>query len=75
METGLAFNDVYLEPPVSDEGSDTMMDLLADDEDVEYVVTEKEKQNVLAKIIKTFTATSTKKRSVSCINALWQTSH
>jgi len=35
METGLAFNDVYLEPPVSDEGSDTMMDLLADDEDVE----------------------------------------
>ena len=61
METGLAFNDVYLESPVSDEGSDTMMDLLADDEDVEYVVTEKEKQNVLAKIIKTFTATLNEK--------------
>jgi RNA polymerase sigma-32 factor len=61
METGLAFNDVYLESPVSDEGSDTMMDLLADDEDVEYVVTEKEKQNVLAKIIKTVTATLNEK--------------
>ena len=53
-----------------------MMDLLADDEDVEYVVTEKEKQNVLAKIIKTVTATLNEKRGVCfCINALWQTSH
>jgi RNA polymerase sigma-32 factor len=70
METRLAFNDVYLESPVSDEGSETLIDMLADDEDVEYVVTEKEKQVVLAERIKIFKATLNEKETCVLLDRL-----
>ena len=44
MQTRLAYNDVYLDAPLNDEGVDTMMDMLATDEDVEDIVSEKETQ-------------------------------
>lgn len=63
MDARLTWNDVYLNSPANDDGSETLMDMLADDEDVEYVVMEKEKQYVLAKRIKEFTATLNKKEA------------
>ena len=42
MQTRLAYNDVYLDAPLNDRGVDTMMDMLATDEDVEDIVSEKE---------------------------------
>jgi len=57
MQARLTYNDVYLDSPVNDDGVDTMMDLLATDEDVEYVVSEKETQNILAEKIKAFKTT------------------
>lgn len=70
MEVRLAWNDVHLDSPVNDEGADTMMDLLADDEDVEYVVTEKEKQKVLAERIKTFKTTLNEKETCVLLDRL-----
>lgn len=63
MDARLTLNDVYLSSPVNDDGAETLMDMLADDEDVEYVIIEKEKQYVLAKRIKEFTATLNKKEA------------
>jgi RNA polymerase sigma-32 factor len=57
MDARLTLNDVFLNAPVNEEGAETLMDMLADEEDVEYVIMEKEKQTVLATRIKEFTAT------------------
>ena len=61
MQTRLAYNDVYLDAPLNDEGVDTMMDMLATDEDVEDIVSEKEEQNVLAEKIREFKTTLNEK--------------
>ena len=61
MQTRLAYNDVYLDAPLNDEGVDTMMDMLATDEDVEDIVSEKETQNVLAEKIREFKTTLNEK--------------
>jgi RNA polymerase sigma-32 factor len=61
MQARLTFNDVYLDSPVNDEGADTMMDLLATDEDVENIVSKKENQQVLAEKIKAFKTTLNEK--------------
>jgi RNA polymerase sigma-32 factor len=52
MEVRLTCNDVCLDSPVNDEGTETIMDLLASDENVEHTVIEKESQNVLEEKIK-----------------------
>jgi len=57
MQVRLNYNDVYLDSPVNDEGVDTMMDLLATDEDIEYIVSEQETQNVLKERIREFKTT------------------
>jgi len=61
MQTRLAYNDVYLDAPLNDEGVDTMMDMLATDEDVEDIVSEKEERNVLAEKIREFKTTLNEK--------------
>lgn len=53
MEVRLSYNDVCLDSPVNDGVTDTIMDLLASDEDVEHTIIEKESQNVLEEKIKT----------------------
>jgi RNA polymerase sigma-32 factor len=61
METRLTCNDVYLEAPLYDEGTDTMMDVLSTDDDVEDIVSEKDTQNVLKERIKAFKTTLNEK--------------
>jgi len=61
MQTRLTCNDVYLEAPLYDEGTDTMMELLSTDDDVEDIVSEKETQNVLKERIKAFKTTLNEK--------------
>ncbi len=61
MQARLAYNDVYLDASLNDEGVDTMMDFLATDEDVEDIVSEKETQNALAEKIREFKTTLSEK--------------
>jgi RNA polymerase sigma-32 factor len=63
METRLTCNDVYLEAPLYDEGTDTMMDVLSTDDDVEDIVSEKDTQNVLKERIKAFKTTLNEKEA------------
>jgi RNA polymerase sigma-32 factor len=61
MQTRLSNNDVYLEAPLSDDGTDTMMDLLSTDEDVEDIVSEKDMQDVLKERVTAFKTTLNEK--------------
>ena len=61
MQARLAYNDVYLDASLNDEGVDTMMDMLTTDEDVDDIVSEKETQNVLAEKIREFKTTLNEK--------------
>jgi len=61
MQARLAYNDIYLDAPLNDEGVDTMMDFLAANEDVEDIVSEKESQNALAEEIREFKTTLSEK--------------
>ncbi|OPY77250.1 MAG: RNA polymerase sigma factor RpoH [Syntrophorhabdus sp. PtaU1.Bin153] len=54
MEARLSLTDVYLETPVNDDGRDTLMDMLAADEDVEKTLIENEALDLLSKKIKEF---------------------
>ena len=63
METRLTCNDVYLEAPLYDEGTDTMMDVLSTDDDVEDIVSEKDTQNALKERIKAFKTTLNEKEA------------
>jgi RNA polymerase sigma-32 factor len=57
MEKRLAYTDISLETPVHDEGDDTIMDMMKSGEDVEEVVAEKEKSEILAKKVAEFKKT------------------
>ena len=57
MQTRLSCNDVYLEAPLTDEGTDTMMDMLAIDEDLEETVSEKETFDLMAEAVMAFRTT------------------
>ncbi|OPY74620.1 MAG: RNA polymerase sigma factor RpoH [Syntrophorhabdus sp. PtaU1.Bin153] len=61
METRLSLTDVSLDAPITDKGDDTGMDLLSSDEDVEEIVSEKEKSVLLAEKVKAFRATLNEK--------------
>ena len=61
METRLSLTDVSLDAPITDRGDDTGMDLLSSDEDVEEIVSEKEKSVLLAEKVKAFRATLNEK--------------
>jgi len=52
MEVRLNYNDVCLDAPVNDGSTDTVMDLLASDEDIEHAIMKKESQKVLEEKIK-----------------------
>ncbi|OPY66282.1 MAG: RNA polymerase sigma factor RpoH [Syntrophorhabdus sp. PtaU1.Bin050] len=61
MEMRLSLTDVSLDAPITDRGDDTGMDLLSSDEDVEEIVSEKEKSVLLAEKVKAFRATLNEK--------------
>jgi RNA polymerase sigma-32 factor len=63
MQMRLTCNDVYLEAPLNDEGTDTMMDMLATDEDVEETVSEKETLGLLAEAVMAFRTTLNEKEA------------
>jgi RNA polymerase sigma-32 factor len=63
MQTRLSYNDVYLESPLNYEGTDTMMDLLSTEEDVEDIVNEKETLELLAERVKEFKTTLNEKEA------------
>lgn len=57
MEKRLAYTDISLEAPVHDESDDTIMDMMKSGENVEEVVAEKEKSDILAKKVAEFKKT------------------
>ena len=61
MQKRLAYTDVSLEAPLRDDGDDTIMDLMRSDENVEEVVAEKEKSEILAKKVREFKKTLNEK--------------
>jgi len=54
MERRLSCTDISLEHPVSDEGEETVMDLIGTDDNIEEVVVAKEKKEILEKKILEF---------------------
>jgi RNA polymerase sigma-32 factor len=63
MQTRLSCNDVYLEAPLYDEGTDTMMDILSADEDVEDIVSKKNALSLLAGRVQEFKTTLNEKET------------
>jgi len=63
MQARLTYNDVYLEAPLSDEGTDTMMDMISTDEDVEDIVGKKEALRLLAGRVREFKTTLNEKEA------------
>jgi len=57
MEKRLAYTDISLEAPVHDESDDTIMDMMKSGENVEEVVAEKEKSEILARKVAEFKKT------------------
>ena len=57
MEKRLAYTDISLETPVHDESDDTIMDMIKSGENVEEVVAEKQKSEIIAKKVAEFKKT------------------
>jgi len=54
MQKRLAFTDVSLDSPIHDESDDTIMDMIKGGDDVEEVVSNKEKREILSRRVKEF---------------------
>jgi RNA polymerase sigma-32 factor len=54
MQKRLAFTDISLDSPIHEEGDDTVMDMIRGGDDVEEVVSNKEKRDILAQRVKEF---------------------
>ena len=54
MQKRLAFTDVSLDSPIHDESDDTIMDMIKGGDDVEEVVSSKEKREILSRRVKEF---------------------
>ena len=61
MQRRLAYGDVSLETPVSDDGDVTVMDMMKTDGNVEEVVAEKEKNEILSRKVAEFKKTLNEK--------------
>lgn len=70
MEARLSCGDVYLNSLVNEDRTETMMDLLASDEDIEYEVSEKESLEVIRERIQVFKATLNEKENCVFDNRL-----
>ena len=57
MQKRLAYTDVSLEAPLHDESDDTIMDMMRTDENVEEVVADKQRSEILAKKVREFKKT------------------
>jgi RNA polymerase sigma-32 factor len=54
MQKRLSYTDISLEAPLHEDGDDTVMDMMKTDENVEEIVAEKEKSELLAKKVAEF---------------------
>jgi RNA polymerase sigma-32 factor len=61
MQKRLAYADVSMETPIHDEGDDTIMDMMRSDENVEEIVAEKEKDEIIVASVKEFKKTLNEK--------------
>ena len=57
MQKRLAYTDISLETPVSDESDDTIMDMMNTGENIEEIVADKEKSEILARKVAEFKKT------------------
>jgi RNA polymerase sigma-32 factor len=57
MQKRLAFTDISFETPIHEEGEDTIMDVIKAGEDIEDVVAEKQRSEILAEKVKEFKKT------------------
>lgn len=57
MEKRLSYTDVALEAPLHDGSGDTLMDTIGSDQDVEEIVSERQKSSFLSQKLKSFKAT------------------
>jgi RNA polymerase sigma-32 factor len=61
MQKRLSYGDVSLESPIHDEGDDTIMDMMKSDENVEEIVANREKDEILATRVGEFKKTLNEK--------------
>ena len=61
MQKRLSYGDVSLESPIHDEGDDTIMDMMKSDENVEEIVADREKDEILSTRVREFKKTLSEK--------------
>jgi RNA polymerase sigma-32 factor len=61
MQKRLSYGDVSLESPIHDEGDDTIMDMMKSDENVEEIVADREKDEILSTRVREFKKTLNEK--------------
>ncbi|HEX2967315.1 MAG TPA: RNA polymerase factor sigma-32 [Syntrophorhabdaceae bacterium] len=61
MEKRLAFSDVSLETPLKDDGDDTIMHMIGSDENIEEMIAEKDKDNIIVSRVADFKKTLSEK--------------
>jgi RNA polymerase sigma-32 factor len=61
MQKRLAYGDLSLEAPLGDDGNDTVMDLIKSDSDVEEIVSDRERGELLARRVAEFKKTLNEK--------------
>ena len=54
MQKRLAFTDISMETPIRDDGDDTIMDLMHSGENVEEIVADKEKDEIIVSRVRDF---------------------
>ena len=70
MDARLSCGDIYLNSSVNEDRTETMMDLLVSDEDIEYEVSEKESREAIRERIQMFKATLNEKETCVFDNRL-----
>lgn len=61
MQRRLAYTDISMETPIHDEGDDTIMDMMKSGEDIEEVIADKEKDEIIVSRVKDFKKTLNEK--------------
>ena len=61
MEKRLAFSDISLETPLKDDGDDTIMNMIGSDDNLEEMIAEKDKDNIIVSRVSDFKKTLSEK--------------
>ncbi len=61
MQKRLTYTDISMETPIHDEGDDTIMDMMHSDENIEEVIADKEKDEIIVSRVKEFKMTLNEK--------------